>query len=499
MLSSPKPIVSIRRIHWIAGLLLCSAVNLRADDQPKPSLDDRAANLPALAERFFKPLVDRQWASGLVVGVIDERGPRVFAFGRKGAANSEPPDGDTVFEIGSVTKVFTSTLLADMAHRGLVSIDDPVNKFLPADIEPLQCAGREMRLVDLATHTSGLPRMPSNWSPQDINDPYADYTSENLHAFLKGHAQPSLAKALGKSLTDLFSAKPKQNWEYSNLGVGLLGHLLERKAEKPYEELLLERICRPLEMHSTRLTLDDSLKARLIPGHDADGSPNPNWKFACLAPCGGLHSTVNDLLKFVAAHLELTDTPLKPAIDLATKPHFTVNPKLDMGLNWLLRKPEPVFHNGMTGGYNSFVAYSKPRKLGVVVLVDTALGGQTGLLDQVTVPFLRSLIDEKHHDPPKIRTATSVDRDKLKKYAGKYTLVPLVAIFDITCQEDRLYAQLTGQQSLRIFPESETKFFYKAVDAQITFELDSSGAVTRLVLHQNGKDQPAPRQSDSAE
>jgi len=341
--------------------------------------------------------------------------------------------------------------------------------------------------------------MPSNWSPQDINDPYADYTAENLHAFLKSHAHPSLTKALGKSLTDLFSTKPKQNWEYSNLGVGLLGHLLERKAEKPYEELLLERICRPLEMHSTRLTLDDALKARLIPGHDADGNPNPNWKFACLAPCGGLHSTANDLLKFLAAHLELTDTPLKPAIELATKPHFTVNPKLDMGLNWILRKPEPVYHNGMTGGYSSFIAYYKARKLGVVVLVDTALGGQTGLLDQATIPFIRSLIDEKNHDPPLIRTATTVDPAQLEKYAGKYTLVPLVAIFDITTEGDRLYAKLTGQQRFRIFPESETKFFYKAVDAQITFELDPSGAVTRLVLHQNGKDQPALRQATPAE
>jgi CubicO group peptidase (beta-lactamase class C family) len=479
--------------------LLISWATLRADDEKKLTLDQRADRLPALAERFFKPLVDREWATGLVVGVIDERGPRVFAVGRKGTPSAEPPDGDTVFEIGSVTKVFTGTLLADMAHRGLVSIDDPVNKFLPGDIDQLKCAGREMRLVDLATHTSGLPRLPSNLSPKVESDPYADYAAEHLHAFLKSHAQPSLAKSLGKSLTDLFSAKPKQSWEYSNLGVGLLGHLLERKAEKPYEELLLEHICRPLEMGSTRITLDDALKARLIPGHDSDGKPNPNWKFACLAPCGGLHSTANDLLKFLAAHLELTDTPLKPAIDLATKSHFTVKPDLDMGLNWLLRKPEPVFHNGMTGGYNSFLAYSKARKLGVVVLVDTALGGQTGLLDQVTASFIRSLIDEKPRDPPRIRTAITVDRAQLEKYAGKYTLVPLVATFDITSEGDRLYAKLTGQQSFRIFPESETKFFYKAVDAQITFELDPAGAVTRLILHQNGKDQPAPRQTTPAD
>lgn len=486
-----------RSIVWLfAALLLLATFSATSGDEPaRLTAEQRAERVEGEVRRFFQPLVDREWAQALVVGVVDERGPRVFGFGRRADSSTEPPDGDSVFEIGSVTKVFTGTLLADMAERGLVNIDDPVNKLLPADIGPLRCAGHEMRLVDLATHTSGLPRMPANWSPQDGTDPYADYTTEKLFEFLKEHAKPSLSRAVGNTLTNLLGKKNQPKWEYSNLGVGLLGTLLARKAERPYEALLLERIYRPLGMDRTRITPDAAMTARLIPGHDADGNPAKNWKFGCLAPCGGLYSTANDLLKFVSANMDLTDTPLKAAMAKTQQPHLTVNPKLDMGLNWLLFKPDVVFHNGMTGGYNSSVAFSKSQKLGVVVLADTAIGGDSGLLDQVAIAFYKTITEDKQRDLPRIRATQSVDRATLQKYAGKYTLVPLVATFTITCDDNRIYAQITGQPRLRIYPESETEFFYKAVNAQITFESDESGNVKRLVLHQHGKDMAAARQN----
>ena len=476
----------------LVGVLACLRPVARADEPNQPAADGHARTLAAAAERFFKPLTEHHWAGVLVVGVVDERGTHVFGFGRQAEGKPEPPDGDAVFEIGSVTKVFTGALLADMAQRGLVSLDDPVNKLLPEDIEELRCGDREMRLVDLATHTSGLPRMPSNWKPQDPTDPYADYSADNLHDFLKQHAGPSLGKALG----ELFGTKPKQSCVYSNLGVGLLGHLLERKAGQPYEDLVVERICQPLGMTSTCFKLDNELTARLIAGHDADGSPNKNWNFACLAPCGGLRSTVNDLLKFVAANMGLTDSPLKTALAMTQQSHYEIDAKVSVGLNWFM-KSDLVFHDGMTGGYNSLVVFSKSKKIGVVVLADTAIGGTSGLLNQVGFAFLKTLIGEKPEEPPQIRATAAVDRALLEKYAGSYSLVPLVATITVTCEEDKLFAQLTGQGRFRIFAESDSKFFYRIVDAQITFELDDSGQVVRLVLHQNGKDTPAGRVPES--
>ncbi|HEY2415944.1 MAG TPA: serine hydrolase [Pirellulaceae bacterium] len=478
----------------IVAALQFAATRLPAEDTKRLTADQRSNRLESEVNRFFQPLVDRQWASGLVVGVIDERGPRIFGFGRKADDKQEAPDGDTVFEIGSVTKVFTGTLLADMVERGLLSVDDPVNKFLPDDIGPLKRGDREMRLIDLATHTSGLPRMPGNWSPKDMDEPYVDYTTENLFDFLREQAKPSVLRSVGKSLGSLFRTSDEPKWEYSNLGVGLLGTLLARKADQPYEDLVLDRICRPLGMTSTRLTPDESMIGRLIPGHDADGKPVNNWPWACLAPCGGLRSTANDMLKFVAANLELTDTPLKPAFERAQRHYYAVNDNLDMGLNWLLPKSGLVFHNGMTGGYNSFVAFSKTDKFGLVVLADTTIGGTGGLLDRVAMSFIRAVTEGKPREPPLIRATAPIDAALLQKYAGKYSLIPLVSTFTITSEDNKLYAQLTGQPSIRIYPESETDFFYKVVDARLTFESDTDGNVTRLILHQNGKDLPAARE-----
>src|SRR5208283_4407870 len=117
-------------------------------------------------------------------------------------------DGDTVFEIGSITKVFTALLLADMAQRGEVALTDPVSKYLPKGVKMPGRNGHAIMLQDLATHTSGLPRLPSNMKPKDFMNPYADYTPELLYQFLSSYELPR---------------DPGSKWEYSNLGAGLLG------------------------------------------------------------------------------------------------------------------------------------------------------------------------------------------------------------------------------------------------------------------------------------
>ncbi len=485
---------AMRRVLVAVGAAAIVIGTCHAEEPARLTADDRAERIEEQVERHFRPLVERGWAEAVVVGVIDERGQRVFGFGRRSADDPRTPDGESVFEIGSITKVFTGILLADMAERGELSIDDPVNRFLPDDVPPLKCGGREMRLVDLATHTSGLPRLPGNISPADMTQPYADYTTDKLFDFLREQGQPSVIKSLGESVTGLFGMAPKQSWAYSNLGVGLLGNLLERKAGRPYEELLLERICQPLGMSSTRVTPDDVMLARLVSGHDAEGRAAPNWKFGCLAPCGALQSSVNDLLKFLAANMGLVETPLKEALERAQQVQFTVKPELKMGLNWLLLKDDWVFHNGMTAGYSSMVCFSKPERLGVVVLAGTTVGGEGGLLDRAGHSLVKNLSSKDGGEPPTIRAATTVERAILQKYAGQYTLVPLIATITVTCEDDRLYAQLTGQQRFRIYPESEREFFYKITEAQVTFECSEAGEVERLVLHQNGKDMKAARQ-----
>jgi CubicO group peptidase (beta-lactamase class C family) len=187
-------------------------------------------------------------AVGLVAASLEPDGTVVIAAAGKPGPDALPLDGDSVFEIGSITKVFTSVLLADMVERGEVTLDTPVQKLLPAAVRMPRRNGREITLIDLATHSSGLPRLPNNMAPSNPLDPYSDYGAERLYAFLNSY---ELTRDIGAT------------FEYSNLGAGLLGHALERRAGKPYKTLVTERILRPLGMTRTSFTPDDWMKAHL--------------------------------------------------------------------------------------------------------------------------------------------------------------------------------------------------------------------------------------------
>jgi CubicO group peptidase (beta-lactamase class C family) len=224
-----------------------------------------------LAERID---VQRQ-SVGIVVGVIEPAGRRIVTHGSPAKGDARPLDGHTVFEIGSISKVFTSLLLADAVERGEVSLTDPVATFLPASV-PMPERGRAITLQDLATHTSGLPRLPTNMTPQDGNNPYADYTVAQLYAFLSGYALPRDVGA---------------QYEYSNLGGGLLGHVLALRAGSSYEALVESRITGPLGMNSTRITLPAEMRARLAAGYGPTLQPATNWDLPTLA--GGRRPAVH--------------------------------------------------------------------------------------------------------------------------------------------------------------------------------------------------------------
>ena len=235
-------------------------------------------------------------AVGIVVGTIDEKGRAVIGYGKLAKDRDEQPDGDTVFEIGSITKVFTSLILADMVERGEVKLDDPVSKFLPASVTVPSRNGRQITLLDLSMQISGLPRLPTNMKPADPANPYVDYDAAKLYEFLSGY---KLQRDIG------------EKYEYSNLGVGLLGHALSLKAGMSYEQLVKKRILEPLGMTSSSVTLSNR---RRNGWHRSRRrlSPVKNWDLDALAGAGALRSTANDMLKFLAANLELTDSPLKP-------------------------------------------------------------------------------------------------------------------------------------------------------------------------------------------
>jgi CubicO group peptidase (beta-lactamase class C family) len=420
--------------------------------------------------------IDRDHQSvGIVVGVIDSSGRRIVSYGSLDKGDKRPLDGDTMFEIGSITKVFTSLLLADMVQRGEVALTDPVAKYLPPTVKMPERNGRQITLADLATHTSGLPRLPSNLKPKDPANPYADYTVDQLYQFLSGY---TLTRDIGSQ------------YEYSNLGGGLLGHVLARRAGMDYETLVRTRICDPLGMKSTGIALSADEKARFAAGHNQSLDTVAYWDLPTLAGAGALRSDANDMLTFVAANLGYVKSPLAPAMTamLATR-RPTGMPGLEIGLGWhILTKDgyEIVWHNGGTGGFRTFIGFDLKNRRGVVALSNTST---TAGVDDIG----RHLLDANLPlvKPAKEHKQVAVDPKLFDGYIGRYELAPNF-ILTITREGTQLFGQATGQPKFELFPESERDYFLKVVDAQITFETDEHGKATGLVLHQGG-DQHAKR------
>jgi CubicO group peptidase (beta-lactamase class C family) len=426
-------------------------------------------------ERLTKPLIESKAMVGCVIGVIDNGKQEVYSYGEIHRGAGDKPDADTVYEIGSVTKAFTGTLLGDMVNRGEVKLDAPLQDSLPPDVKLHLAKGQPIKLVDVASQSSGLPRMPYNMGPKDLKNPYADYTPDLMFKFLGEHQL----------------SRPPGEYEYSNLGMGLLGHVLALKAGKTYEELVVERICDPLEMNDTRITLSDEQKKRLAPPYNAELADEKNWDFDALAGAGALRSTVNDMLKLAAAGLSDDDRPIVKAIHEAWKPHSGKPGDLRVGLAWhLARDGVTWWHNGQTAGYSSALFIFPPKKLAVVVLCNTAAEQTTPLAERI----LQTALGMKP-DAIAVRKTVDVDPKVLKSYEGTYALSIFFAI-TITVEDSKLMAQATAQPKFQIFPETETKYFYKVVDAQITFEKGDDGKVNKLVLHQNGRDAPGIRVPD---
>lgn len=312
---------------------------------------------------LLKERVDAKRNVGMVVGVIEADGRRVIASYGDPGSGAMALDRDSVFEIGSITKVFTTTVLADMVQRGEVSLSDPVAKFLPSTVRVPSRNGRVITVVDLATHTSGLPRLMTNLRPADQRNPYADYTAEQLYTFLKGY---ELTRDIGAQ------------YEYSNLGMGLLGHALAWRAGKSYEALVTERVLKPLGMRHTSITLDAWMKKHLARGHDNSGQPAANWDVRTIEGAGAIRSTMDDMLIFAAANLQQGSDPLQRAMALAQAVRApTGRPDLSIALGWHVRSVSGnsiVWHNGGTGGYRTWMGFDTSRKIAAVVLTNSTHG-----------------------------------------------------------------------------------------------------------------------------
>ena len=335
---APKLCKTSERTSTVLLLFCCLTLPLAAQTLP-PEL----ASPKQIHDMLVQRVDVEHKADAIVVGVISKRGREIISYGKFDRDDPSMPDGETIFEIGSVTKVFTALLLADMAVRGEVNLNDPVSKYLPPSVHVPTRNGKQITLLDLATHHSGLPRMPTNYS--------LDYSVEQMYDFLTHYT---------------LTRDPGAKYEYSNFGAGLLGQVLAWRAGTDYETLLRTRVTGPLGMSNTAMELTPEMKAKLIPGH-GNGIKASSSEIAALKGAGAIRSNVDDMLIFLAANMGLIQTPLQPAMKKMLSVRKEASPGAKIALGWHIVNGM-VCHNGGTYGYHAFVGFEPRRKVGVVVL-----------------------------------------------------------------------------------------------------------------------------------
>jgi CubicO group peptidase (beta-lactamase class C family) len=440
-----------------------------------PTLTDDAAIRRILVERID----EMKRSVGMVVGVITPAGRRTIAHGQFGAADARPVDGSTIFEIGSVTKIFTSLLLADMARRGEVALTDAVARHLPPEI-PVKANAAQITLAELATHMGGLPFWPSNVpATGDTMGALAAYSVDDLYRFASTFEAPSDGK----------------RWQYSNTDNGLLGALLARRAGLSYEAAIAARITGPLGMTATSVTVPAAAERLVASGHDSQLKAAARWNVPAMAGAGSLHSTANDLLTFLAA---FNDEHSLAATALPTMlANRQEGPGFVQTLGWWIVSTGPedpgiLAHDGQTLGFASAIAYDPRTRSGVVVLSNSAAG-----VGDIARHLLRPAIPlAKPQAPAPQRTEVAIDADLLDRYAGRYEPGP-GAVFVVTREGDALMLQLPGLPKLRLRPESSRTFFVpENTRVTVTFELDAAGRAVRLKLGSPTGDVPAQRLDD---
>jgi CubicO group peptidase (beta-lactamase class C family) len=322
------------------------------------SMTTVSANAGLLPERVENAAQERIAAGiyqTLVFGVVDGDKSEVMAFGKLG--DGKAPDGDTLYEIGSVTKTFTATLLAQAVLSGRVTLGTPVAQLLP-DFKIPSRGGKEITLGELATQHSGLPRMPSNFLPKDPANPYADYDAAKLKTFL---AEYELRRDPGAA------------YEYSNLGFGLLGYALAQLNHTTYRAMTDEEIIKPLGMTMSGTAFTEAMRAHLAPGHLYTGEAAKNWDLDALASAGAIRSTANDMQRYLKANMGIDGSPLAAAMKLAQQPRRNIGKINRIGLAWMTTNKGIVWKDGQTGGYRSFLGFTADGRRGVVILANTAV------------------------------------------------------------------------------------------------------------------------------
>ena len=468
MQNAPVPTTrNTTALALIAAFLLqlggCAEQRPKSDDTIRSSTPSDSAIAALLAERMQHNGV------GMVVGVIDGERQAVIVHGKANAQNTRPLDGATVFQLGSLTKVITGLLLADMVARGEVALDDPVSGLLPANVSMI-VTGRPITLRDLATHTSGLPSMPDNFDIHGQPDPYEAYSVDELWSFLSSH-KPDRA--------------PGTAYEYSNLGVSLLGRALALRKGTSYEELVRERVLVPLGMNSTSITLGPDQLQRLAPGHGPYLQPIRTWEMATLQASGSLRSTADDMLRLLEAYLGRAQDPhLREAVKLQLREGVKLDGAAFRPLALGLRSDSTYVHAGGKQGYRSGLAFNPTTGVAAVVLANTRTYESEP--SEIALHLVTGAPLSPASPAPPSKPRVRMSRPQLERFAGRYRS-DSAQQWQVIVSGELLRIRYPDNSIYEFLPSDSTTFFYNAGNDDITFGTDSNGSVTGMTVYGDGK------------
>lgn len=434
---------------------------------------------PSDLTRAAEPLLASQALQALSLGVVQPGGTVRVHAGRLAPYRPVPPDDRTLYEIGSLTKVFTGLLLADAVVRGEVTLDQPIARLLPADVVLPDEAGERITLRMLSTHTSGLPRIPAEILADDFRDPYARYGEAELWGTLRRVR---------------LDAEPGTRAAYSNLGAGLLGTLLARRAGVDYATLLTERVLRPLGLANTAVKLTGERRDRFAPPFANDGRPWTPWEFEALAGAGGLRSTLPDLLRLAEVLLQPAGSPLQAAIELAWAKQVVAAPLSEggQGLGWMIAGDGVTrWHNGMTGGFHAAIFINRESRVAVVALANRAQPAVTPLAAGL---LRRAAGAPERAAPNAARAEVMLTPEQVDRCVGTYRVNAGLAL---VCErrDAALFVTPTGRPADRLAAASATTFFSRRADVGLVFELPAGGGpATAVTLTQRGRSVTAQRE-----
>jgi D-alanyl-D-alanine-carboxypeptidase/D-alanyl-D-alanine-endopeptidase len=467
--------------------LTASASHARSDESnasepaPNPTPDEVRGWMANRVEAQHR-------GTGAFIEVITSSGRNFFVYGTRAGGASKPFTDRTVVPIQSLTKVFTALLLADMVRQGQVSLDEPVEQILGGKgVHLPEIDEHSMSLVDLGTHTAGLPLKPTNLVATDPENKYDGYTPEMLIRFLSEY-RPLHA--------------PGTHYEYSNVGFGVLGLALSTVSGQSYGQMIRERITRPLGLRDTRLELGPAPARGGVVGYTTDGDKVSDHERGALDAAGALHSSASDLSTLIEVALGYRAAPRLSrdiAITLETRrpggqsPSDTALSTTAIGWNVLDTDAGGiVFKNGFGAGFRIFMGYNKQRGMGVVgfINVESDIG-----VDDIALRMLGMRIAVDVHIPKK-HTEVAINPQLLDRYVGRYRFSE-TDILTVTRDGDHLYCQPEGQPKIELHPESAVDFFLKEVDVQVTFEgageSASVGPASTVIWHQGGQDERGAR------